>query len=188
MIVTEAAGEPVTELSVDMFNSLIDQLQALHKVGYLHLDVRPSNLVIVGSELMLIDFGCAVKLAEGKFVCKAGQYRGTLRTASTNVLDNACSGVDFELTAKDDLVSACRSVLRLVGKLTFWDLESELHEAGATTEEEQVTRWSKVSAVYNRVSKKHRALAFPFEPTTSRLGSTDYEHVKCLVAEYYPTS
>ena len=46
---------------------VIDRLEAFHKIGYLHRDVKPDNLVIGFEEknkiIYLIDFGLAKKIS-----------------------------------------------------------------------------------------------------------------------------
>lgn len=184
VIVTKRRGHKITELNPSTFNSLVDQLRQLHNCGYLHMDVRPSNMLQVGGQLVLIDFGCALPLHEGKGEV-ASAYRGTLRTASDNVLrmveSMVESGGSFTVSVRDDLASACRSVLQLVSTRMWWDIGGALDDAKAGP-----LRWKRVRQVFERVAQRDRPLAFPFEAWDAAADVDPYDHVKGIVASFFP--
>lgn len=51
-------GEIFGELTIKRhIKSLLQAVRAIHKAGYLHLDLKPENMIFVGDELKLTDFG-----------------------------------------------------------------------------------------------------------------------------------
>lgn len=80
----------------DVAVQLLRGLDALHDVGVVHGDVKPSNLVRCGSgRLVLLDFGFARHLGEPR---DAG-FTGTLRYAAPEVLWRGRSGPAADLFA-----------------------------------------------------------------------------------------
>ncbi|KAA6387536.1 MAG: putative Tau-tubulin kinase 2 [Streblomastix strix] len=86
----------------------IEALQALHKAGFVHRDINPSNFVIgctveTSSKIYLIDFGLCKKLnvKDGIVVMPSmkGSFRGTIKYASIN------AHLKKELGRNDDLMS-----------------------------------------------------------------------------------
>ena len=61
---------------------VIDRLEAMHKIGYLHRDVKPDNLAIGLSEknkiIYLFDFGLALSIGSGIPKEEKGKVVGTL--------------------------------------------------------------------------------------------------------------
>lgn len=96
--------QTVCRLAIEM----VGAVQALHELGVLHRDVKPSNFVLgrrpeVSRRLFVIDFGLSRKFVgvEGEIKpprANAG-FRGTARYASVN--SHACR----ELAPRDDLWS-----------------------------------------------------------------------------------
>lgn len=68
-------GIPMTESEVCLIlPQILDALKAIHKEGFCHLDIKPSNIMLEkGSKVKLIDFGASKQLGTN----------GTLTTAST---------------------------------------------------------------------------------------------------------
>ena len=60
----------------------IDRLEALHKIGYIHRDVKPDNLAIGLREkskiIYLFDFGLALKIGSQVPKDEKGKVVGTL--------------------------------------------------------------------------------------------------------------
>lgn len=70
---------------------LLDALEAFHKSGYLHLDISPDNIMLVGQEsqerMFLIDYNSARELgsrSSSYLSCKAGYSPPELTTGNVN--------------------------------------------------------------------------------------------------------
>lgn len=51
-------GEIFGELTIKRhIKSMLEAVKAIHEAGYLHLDLKPENMIFVGDELKLTDFG-----------------------------------------------------------------------------------------------------------------------------------
>ncbi len=64
----DTAAKPFTQLNLDRLRSALKQLsnglQALHNVGKLHCDIKPSNVLITKEgRVVILDFGLALELA-----------------------------------------------------------------------------------------------------------------------------
>ncbi|KAA6379150.1 MAG: putative Solute carrier family 22 member 7 [Streblomastix strix] len=90
------------------FKFAIKTLEELHRVGFVHRDVKPDNFVIGNTRetagiIFLIDFGLCKRLPiqNGQIVkpSQPGNFRGTLRYASVNAHRKR------ELGRHDDLIS-----------------------------------------------------------------------------------
>jgi len=61
---------------------VIDRLEALHKIGFLHRDVKPDNLAIGLTEknkiIYIFDFGLALPIGSGIHKEEKGKVVGTL--------------------------------------------------------------------------------------------------------------
>jgi len=82
---------------------LVELLVHVHKCGWSHRDIRPSNIVEYNGQILLLDWGFAVKHGKSK------NFEGTIHYASNRILQ-AQSLIYFEYKASDDLYSLVRSV------------------------------------------------------------------------------
>ncbi|CEP00298.1 unnamed protein product (mitochondrion) [Plasmodiophora brassicae] len=109
--------------------SMLDSLEALHKCGYVHRDVKPSNFVRpVGSakhECLLIDFGLARRHSNGSQILAprmSADFKGTSKYASLN------SHSFKELAPRDDIFSLLYVLVDfLLGRVPWADCKSR-HE------------------------------------------------------------
>lgn len=101
-------GEPDLQLA-----GLVDVLQSAHALNIVHRDIRRENLMIAeslqqmgGLRFFIIDWGFAKKID-----CKCGNFRGSITTASNNVLSQYMGDTRYlKYTAADDLVSLVRCI------------------------------------------------------------------------------
>ncbi|GFP92113.1 mitogen-activated protein kinase kinase kinase npk1 [Phtheirospermum japonicum] len=54
--------------------SILTALVHIHKLGYVHCDVKPHNMLLVGGDAKLADFGTCTSIDDGKFCA----FRGTV--------------------------------------------------------------------------------------------------------------
>ncbi len=80
-----ALAEPITELQCDeaklrgVLPQLARGLLALHEVGKIHRDVKPSNIhVTPEGRVVLLDFGLVTSVAEAELEAREGQVVGTI--------------------------------------------------------------------------------------------------------------
>jgi predicted Ser/Thr protein kinase len=79
---------------------LVEALQAVHRVGVLHRDVKPSNVLMEGRNPVLIDFGLA-RLAEDPRLTATGYLLGTPGYLAPEILygDDATPAADVHAWA-----------------------------------------------------------------------------------------
>ncbi|KAM9993115.1 hypothetical protein ACTFIZ_011095 [Dictyostelium cf. discoideum] len=92
-----------------LFVKLTNLLKKVHTLGYIHRDIRPSNIIVYKNEPYLIDWGFAIKNNSEEI------YQGTLMTASDRILDLLIdpSVKKFSLKPSDDLVSLVKTIIVL---------------------------------------------------------------------------
>jgi serine/threonine protein kinase len=77
VIDTGGAIEPMR--AVGMARELVDALRAAHESGVIHADVTPSNILVAGDHVKLVDFGLAELLADLEIDEHATHIMGTPR-------------------------------------------------------------------------------------------------------------
>ncbi|MDR3078818.1 MAG: protein kinase [Rickettsiales bacterium] len=92
------------ELVSKNFTSLTGALAELHRLGYSHCDIKPSNILVKGGRLKIADLGLCRKIPENGFLPYGNrEYRGTLQYSSLEMiaLYNTLRGhtTDSELAA-----------------------------------------------------------------------------------------
>jgi len=55
---------PSTSPPYKEVHRLLLAIKAVHSAGYVHLDIKPGNVVINGTDLLLLDFGLSTRVAE----------------------------------------------------------------------------------------------------------------------------
>jgi serine/threonine protein kinase len=87
---------------------ILETLKAAHQHQLYHRDVRPANLMLVGEDVLVNDWGYAVQGAEPV------EYAGTFFQASDRVLEYLEKGMTtFAATAGDDLESLVGTIFAL---------------------------------------------------------------------------
>ena len=77
VIDNDGAIEPVRALGIA--RELVDALRAAHESGVIHADVTPSNILVAGDHVKLVDFGLAELLADLEIDESATHIMGTPR-------------------------------------------------------------------------------------------------------------
>jgi hypothetical protein len=99
---------PLEVFSSEFVANIVDCLQAAHKAGIVHGDVRPENIMInAQNEAVLIDWGFASATASSA----PRPFAGTFRYASNQVLEAAISSRSRVPQPQDDLGSLVRTVI-----------------------------------------------------------------------------
>lgn len=65
-------GHPLTESEVmDILPQLLDALSEIHKYQIWHLDIKPANIMLVGKNVVLIDFGASKQITPSEMTSTA---------------------------------------------------------------------------------------------------------------------
>lgn len=117
MLAVEPVGEPFKGSQIGepdlALTGLVDVLQSAHALNIVHRDIRQENLMTAKSlqqkgelRFFINDWGFAEKVD-----CKCGSFRGSITTASDNVLSQYLDGTQYlKYTPADDLVSLVRCI------------------------------------------------------------------------------
>jgi casein kinase 1 len=96
---------------------VVDRLEALHKIGYVHRDIKPDNLVIGFEErkkvIYLIDFGLAKRIEETRSE-ERKKIMGSLGYMSCRAHEGKQTGVS------DDIESLIYTMLFLLNGTLPW--------------------------------------------------------------------
>eukprot|EP00771_Trimastix_marina_P001904 gnl/Trimastix_PCT/3014.p1 GENE.gnl/Trimastix_PCT/3014~~gnl/Trimastix_PCT/3014.p1 ORF type:complete len:477 (+),score=4.89 gnl/Trimastix_PCT/3014:66-1433(+) len=110
---------PVKKWDADLISQALHILRQVHSCGCLHRDIRPSNWLMKGSELRLIDWDCALgsdmttRDEKHRLVASVPVgFCGTPFYASTSLLGDLCANPESTLPcASDDLESCVKTIL-----------------------------------------------------------------------------
>lgn len=77
-VISGMKGNPDLTLIKSIIHQLLDALEYAHNVGIIHRDITPSNVMLEGQTVKLIDFGMAKSLYDtSSKVCMEGTIYGT---------------------------------------------------------------------------------------------------------------
>lgn len=112
--------------SVQVGIQMIDRLEALHALGYLHMDIKPENILIENNEftnlsscnLKMIDFGLTMTFRDSKgnhvSMSKQADFRGNILFASKNALQYKTQ------SRRDDCIAIFYLMVYLADKRNQW--------------------------------------------------------------------
>jgi len=56
---------------INIFTEILEGLRCIHKLGYVHLDIKPENIGLIKNKVKIIDFGLSKKYIQGKEIQKS---------------------------------------------------------------------------------------------------------------------
>lgn len=95
-------------ITADNFRSLLEHTLTIHRLGYVHRDLRLENFILVdnGERAVLNGFDCLAKIGVEE------EYTGTYETASQMILSKLSTGtLNIRCFPQDDLESLYKSYL-----------------------------------------------------------------------------
>ena len=96
----------------------VDRIEALHKIGYIHRDIKPDNLLIgpdgLEKTIYLIDFGLSKRINESRSSSQKNQAVGTLGYMSCR------AHLGLEETPADDMEALVYTLIYLMCGTLPW--------------------------------------------------------------------
>lgn len=80
--------DDIVECAVEAFRNIATTLSKVHKLGYIHRDIKPKNLYRFGDKFLIGDFGI-VDIPDSNHKTKKGDKLGAWNTIAPEVLRNA---------------------------------------------------------------------------------------------------
>lgn len=123
--------EKNTDVSLEqkekIFQVILNIIESVHEQYVIHRDIKPQNFMMKGTELFLIDFGMATMYVDADKVHipekkDKPDLIGTPRFMSINIHNG------WELTRRDDVISACYVYMYMLFGSLPWDNSCERHE------------------------------------------------------------
>ncbi|XP_060594055.1 dual specificity protein kinase TTK-like isoform X2 [Ruditapes philippinarum] len=117
---------------------MLEAVQALHKEGIIHSDLKPANFLLVGGNLKLIDFGIAKALQQDKTSVILETPVGTLNYMSPEAIMDSCGDSQgegkkkYKIGVKSDVWSlGCILYNMVYGRTPFQNLKHDLFKLQA---------------------------------------------------------
>ena len=109
---------------VKLLLQMLNCIETLHILGFLHLDIKPQNFAIYNNKIFLIDFGLArsftdkdVKRGILNLVSDSKSFIGTLKYSSLN-----CHTRKYPLSPSDDIWSFFFMMIELLNVKLPWNV------------------------------------------------------------------
>jgi serine/threonine-protein kinase len=94
--------------AIDVCRQVADALDEAHKIGLIHRDVKPANVLVEGRHAYLSDFGLTKRLeAAGTMLTKAGDVVGTIHYCSPEQIEGGAVDARADVYALGCLLFHC---------------------------------------------------------------------------------
>ena len=122
------SGQITVENSLNYINQMLDAIQFLHQLGYLHRDVKPNNfaLGLDNQTVMMLDFGLSRKFKDSNGLIRPrpiASFQGTITYASMNAHNR------MEMGRHDDLWSLLYILVHFITGELPWSHATDKTEA-----------------------------------------------------------
>ena len=120
---------------------VLTALRKAHEAGYCHRDVRPENVMLHESNVILLDWGFSCALGT---VCAV---QGSVRCAAPRVRDAWFKKEDFMYTAADDVYSAALTCLLLLNPPVLERLAMDVGKSENCAESALNAFWASIASL-----------------------------------------
>ncbi|ESO84276.1 hypothetical protein LOTGIDRAFT_108333, partial [Lottia gigantea] len=133
----KSLGEAVIKF---YWQEMLSAVNALHKEGIIHSDLKPANFMFVSANLKLIDFGIADAVQQDKTSVFKNVTVGTVSYMSPEAIKESCDGqAKYKISVRSDVWSlGCILYVMVYGKTPFQHIRHQLARIQAITDDKQV--------------------------------------------------
>ena len=117
-IITQSKTPLTTDVILTIIGQLLNSLEILHRVGYCHNDIKPTNIMLDSNmDVVLIDLGFSKSFLDSNM---KHTKKKTLDDFQGNMLYSSYYQMSFLNTSRrDDLISTCYMLLALFNSNHF---------------------------------------------------------------------